>query len=63
MAGVGLLPVLMRPAVRYVTRFPTPPELPEIDALLDEYRLLERPLRQQTGPDETATIGQLGEGH
>jgi hypothetical protein len=59
--GWEFLPVLMRPAVRYVTRFPTPPELPEIDALLDEYRLLERPLRQQTGAHETTVIGQLGE--
>ena len=59
--GWEFLPVLMRPAVRYVTRFPMPPELPEIDALLAEYRLLERPLRQQTGADETAAIGQLGE--
>jgi hypothetical protein len=35
--------------------------LPEFDALLDEYRLLERPLRQQTGAHETTVIGQLGE--
>jgi hypothetical protein len=51
----------MRPAVRYVTRFPTPPELPEIEALLQEYQLLQRPLRSHTGEDETAAIGQLGE--
>lgn len=54
-------PILMRPAVRYVTRYPTPPEIPEIEALLDEYQLLTRPLRQQTGDDETATIGRVGE--
>ncbi len=53
--------VLMRPAVRYVTRFPTPPALPEIEALLDEYKLLERPLRPHTGEDETPAIGRLGE--
>ena len=59
--GWEYLPILMRPAVRYVTRFPTPPAIPDIEALLDEYRLLERPLRQQTGPDETSAIGSLGE--
>jgi hypothetical protein len=59
--GSEYTPVLMRPAVRYVTRFPTPPELPEIEALLQEYQLLQRPLRSHTGEDETAAIGQLGE--
>jgi hypothetical protein len=59
--GKDYLPILMRPAVRYVTRFPTPPAIPEIDGLLDEYQLLTRPLRQRTGGDETPTIGQLGE--
>jgi hypothetical protein len=59
--GTEYLPLLMRPAVRYVTRFPTPPAIPEIDGLLDEYQLLTRPLRQQTGGDETTIIGELGE--
>jgi len=59
--GQDYLPVLMRPAVRYVTRFPTPPAIPEIEALLEEYQLLTRPLRQQSGADETAAIGRLGE--
>jgi hypothetical protein len=59
--GQEYLPILMRPAVRYVTRYPTPPAIPEIEALLDEYQLLTRPLRQQTGDDETATIGRVGE--
>jgi hypothetical protein len=59
--GKDYLPMLMRPAVRYVTRFPTPPAIPEIEGLLDEYQLLTRPLRQQTGGDETTAIGQLGE--
>jgi hypothetical protein len=59
--GQEYLPLLMRPAVRYVTRFPTPPALPEIEAILDEYQLLTRPLRQQTGADETTAIGHLGE--
>jgi hypothetical protein len=59
--GREYLPTLMRPAVRYVTRYPTPPGIPEIEALLDEYQLLTRPLRRQTGDDETAAIGRLGE--
>jgi hypothetical protein len=59
--GQEYLPILMRPAVRYVTRYPTPPAIPEIEALLDEHQLLTRPLRQRTGDDETAAIGRLGE--
>ena len=54
------LPILMRPAVRYVTRFPTPRAMPEIDALIEEHQLLTRVTRQQTGDDETATIGDVG---
>ena len=53
--------ILMRPAVRYVSRYPTPPAIPEIDEILDEYQLLTRSLRQRTGDDETPAIGQLGE--
>ncbi len=59
--GREYLPVLMRPAVRYVTRYPLSPGVPEIEALLDEYQLLTRSLRQQTGDDETPAIGRLGE--
>jgi hypothetical protein len=59
--GREYLPILMRPAVRYVTRFPTPPAIPDIEAILDEYQLLTRPLRQRSGADETPTIGRLGE--
>lgn len=59
--GAEYIPVLMRPAVRYVTRFPTPPAITPIDALLEEFELLERPLRSRTGADETAIIGSLGE--
>src|SRR2546422_900504 len=54
-------PFLMRPAVRYVSRFPTPPPLRDIEPLLDEYELLKRPLRFHTSPDETPEIGRLGE--
>ena len=56
-----LLPVLMRPAVRYVSRFPVARAIPDIDALIDQHELLTRVTRQQTGDDETATIGRLGE--
>jgi hypothetical protein len=59
--GREYLPILMRPAVRYVTRFPTPPAIPEIEGVLDEYQLLTRPIRQHTGSDETTAIGHLGE--
>jgi hypothetical protein len=59
--GQAYLPILMRPAVRYVTRYPTAPGIPEIEAIIDEHQLLTRPLRQQTGDDETAVIGALGE--
>ena len=59
--GADYLPVLMRPAVRYVTRFPTPPAIPEIEAVIEAYQLLTRPLRQQSGADETMAIGSLGD--
>src|SRR6266513_4743029 len=52
---------LMRPAVRYVSRFPTPPVLNHIEPLLEEYELLKRPLGFHTSPEETPAIGFLGE--
>ncbi|HET6609991.1 MAG TPA: hypothetical protein VFG62_25210 [Rhodopila sp.] len=55
------LKVLMRPAVRYVARFPTFRAVPEIDALIEQHGLLSRILRQRTGEDETNTIGKVGE--
>jgi hypothetical protein len=55
------LKVLMRPVVRYVTRFPTTRSYPEIDRLIEEHGLLGRILRQRTGDDETPAIGRLGE--
>ena len=55
------LKVLMRPVVRYVTRFPTTRSYPEIDRLIEEHGLLGRILRQRTGDDETAAVGRLGE--
>jgi hypothetical protein len=54
-------PFLMRPAVRYVSRFPTAPVLKDIEPLLDEYRLLTRPPAFATSPEETPVIGRLGE--
>jgi hypothetical protein len=53
--------VLFRPAVRYVARMPTQRSIPEIDALIETHGLLTRILRQRTGEDETARIGELGE--
>ena len=53
--------LLMRPAVRYVSRFPTPPVLKDIEPLFEEYGLLTRPLRESTSPDESPDIGRLGE--
>src|SRR6516165_7094006 len=63
----ALLPVLMRPVVRFVTRSPVAPNnpmpspIPAIEALIEEHQLLGRILRQRTGEDETAAIGELGE--
>jgi len=63
----ALLPVVMRPVVRFVTRSPVaqnnpmPSPLPAIEALIEEHQLLSRILRQRTGEDETAAIGELGE--
>jgi len=56
------LSVLMRPAVRYVARFPQQRMVPEAEALIEKHNLLGRILRQRTGDDETAAIGVLGEG-
>ncbi len=62
-----LLPVLMRPVVRFVTRSPVAPNnpmpspMPAIEALIEEHKLLGRILRQRSGEDETAAIGELGE--
>lgn len=59
--GWEYLPTLMRPAVRYVSRYPLAPGIPEIEAIIEEHQLLTRPLRQRTGDDETTAIGRLGE--
>jgi len=59
--GREYLPVLMRPAVRYVARFPSQRAVPEIDSLIEEHQLLKRVLRQRSGEDETEVIGRIGE--
>ena len=59
--GQEYLPILMRPAVRYVTRYPIAPGVPEMEALIEEHQLLTRVTRQQSGADETAVIGRVGE--
>jgi hypothetical protein len=51
---------LMRPAVRYVSRFPVAPAIGEIDLLIKNYDLLNKVTRQETGDDETVVIGRLG---
>jgi hypothetical protein len=59
--GQEYLPVLMRPAVRYVARFPTQRAVPEVDAIIEKHGLLGRIMRQRSGDDETTVIGQVGE--
>jgi hypothetical protein len=59
--GKEHLKVLFRPAVRYVARFPAQRVVPEADELIEQHNLLGRVLRQRTGDDETAKIGELGE--
>ncbi len=59
--GQEYLPLLMRPTVRYVSRFPIAPGVPEIEALIEEHALLTRVTRQHSGEDETAVIGRVGE--
>ena len=59
--GTEHMKVLMRPAVRYVARFPAQKTIPEVDTLIEEHGLLSRVLRQRTGDDETAKIGDIGE--
>ncbi len=45
-----------------MSRFPTAPALPDIEMLIEQHELMTRVTRQQTGEDETAAIGKLGEG-
>src|SRR2546425_1001651 len=57
--GREYTPFLMRPAVRYVSRFPTPPPLRDIEPLLEEYELLKRPLGWHTGPEVRSTQNRM----
>jgi hypothetical protein len=59
--GQEYMSLLMRPTVRYVSRFPIAPGVPEIEALIEEHALLTRVTRQQSGADETDVIGRVGE--
>ena len=59
--GKEHLKVLMRPAVRYVARFPTHRVVPDVDAVIDRLDLMNIELREKTGDDETAEIGRVGE--
>src|SRR3984885_9754431 len=54
------LKLLMRPTVRYAARFPIAPAQPELDSLIKDMKLLEKVTRQETGDDETVTVGRLG---
>jgi len=50
----------------HVTRQPRPPHesapgVPEMETLIEEHQLLTRVTRQQSGADETAVIGRVGE--
>ena len=59
--GTEHLKVLMRPTVRYAARFPMARVLPEIDKIMEDYDLMNCVTRQDTGEDETAAIGFVGE--
>src|SRR5215467_12366447 len=59
--GTEHMRVLMRPVMRYVARFPTQKTIHEIDTLIEDHELLGRVLRERTGDDETAKIGEVGE--
>jgi len=59
--GTEHLTTLMRPPARYTARFPAPRMMPDIEALIEKHKLLDRVMRQRTGDDETAGIAALGE--
>lgn len=59
--GWDYAPILLRAATRYATRPPAPPAVDWYEALFQEYGLLERQLRQTTGPDEAAAVSTLGD--
>ena len=59
--GWEYAPVLTRPSIRYIARPPAPPDVSELEAVIEEYGLLDRPPREATGPDEVPAVGALGE--
>ena len=50
-----------RAPVRYVTRPTMPASLDDVDALIAQFGLLDRPLRADTGDDETAALTTLAD--
>jgi hypothetical protein len=52
---------LMRPVVRYVTRFPTAPAILDIEEVIEENDLLNKVTRLKSGEDENGAVGALGE--
>jgi hypothetical protein len=59
--GEEYLPILMRPTVRYASRFPVAPAILEIEDVIEQYQLMTCVTRQESGDDETSAIGELGE--
>ena len=59
--GWDYAPILLRAAARYAARPPAPPAVDWYEALFQEYGLLDHPLRQTTGPEETVVVQALGE--
>jgi hypothetical protein len=59
--GWDYAPILLRTAARYATRPPAPPAVDWYDAVFQEYGLLDRTLRQTTGPDEVDAVSALGD--
>jgi hypothetical protein len=53
-------PIVLRAPVRYTTRPPAPPDMAEIREVIAEYKLLDRAVREATGPEESPRIQALG---
>lgn len=58
--GFEYAPIVLRAPVRYTSRPPAPPEMTEIREVIAEYKLLDRRIRETTGPEETPRIEALG---
>ena len=57
----GYFQVLVRGPVRYISQPPSANPVEKVVALIEEYQLLDKPLRQQTGADEAESIMQARE--